>query len=282
MEQMGIHCLPGLRLGSPDGQEEVPLATGHLLCWPVPSSFCHDRNVGHLNTGHAKLAGDAAVRLASINLALRTIAIWLHNKRVIVLLVLMVVGHWSLMLRGMLLTAIWVPGVGCQITNINTTILAAVFIYSMCFDFVVMCLSAYKLVPAQRGTKGTHTKLIGMLFTDGLIYFFTACVANLIATTFMMLKLNTVMSVNFNVPAAVASTIMACRVVRRLADFKPSGPELFLSGKNKNAGHSIVFKKNSAVLPRPTPIAPGIHVEMDMVTYPENTDPEGINNEDQI
>ncbi|OAX31917.1 hypothetical protein K503DRAFT_805667 [Rhizopogon vinicolor AM-OR11-026] len=123
-----------------------------------------------------QLAGDAAVRLASINLALRTIAIWLHNKRVIVLLVLMVVWHWSLMLRGMLLTAIWVPGVGCQITNSNTTILAVMFIYSMCFDFVVMCLSAYKLVPAQRGTKGTHTKFIGMLFTDGLIYFLTAYV----------------------------------------------------------------------------------------------------------
>lgn len=48
----------------------------------------------------------------------------------------------------------------------------------MCLDFVVMCLSAYKLAwtPARNGT-GTHTKLIKMLFSDGLIYFFIAYVA---------------------------------------------------------------------------------------------------------
>ncbi|OAX36727.1 hypothetical protein K503DRAFT_694562 [Rhizopogon vinicolor AM-OR11-026] len=173
-----------------------------------------------------ELSGVAAVGLASINLSLRTVAIWSHNKWIIMLLVAIVIGHWSLILRGALVVGVWVPGVGCQITHSNTTILSATFIYSMCFDFIVMCLSAYKLAPMRRGMQGAHSQLIGMLFTDGLIYFITAFVANLLAATFMLLELNTIMSVIFNVPAATASTIVACRVVRRLADFQPSGPEL--------------------------------------------------------
>ncbi|OAX33737.1 hypothetical protein K503DRAFT_495445 [Rhizopogon vinicolor AM-OR11-026] len=190
-----------------------------------------------------QLAGDAAVGLASINLSLRTIAIWSDNKLVIVLLVLIIIGHWSLILQGVLLTAVWVPGVGCQITDSKTAILSATFIYSMCFDFVVMCLSAYKLARMAICTKGTHTKFVRMLFSDGLIYFFIAFVANLIATVFMVLNFNTTTSIVFNVPAAMASTIVASRVVRRLINFQP-GSELVISGKNSG----IIFESNSAVL----------------------------------
>ncbi|KAG1741879.1 uncharacterized protein EDB91DRAFT_1129973 [Suillus paluster] len=219
-----------------------------------------------------QLAGDAAVGLASINLSLRTVAIWAHNKWIIILLILIIIGHWSLILQGLLLTAVWVPGVGCQIMHSNTTILAATFIYSMCFDFVVMCLSAYKLawIPMRRGTNGARTKLVGMLFSDGLIYFFITFVVNLIATTFMILHLNTITSIIFNVPAAVASTIVASRVVRRLNNFQLSGPELFLSERNS----SIAFKANSAVLSRSgvVPIAPDIQVEMNTFTHVENID----------
>ncbi|OAX41297.1 hypothetical protein K503DRAFT_685802 [Rhizopogon vinicolor AM-OR11-026] len=174
-----------------------------------------------------QLAGNAAVGLASINLSLRTIAIWSQSKWIIALLILLILGHWSLILQGVLLGATWAPG-GCQITYSNTTILSATFIYSMCFDFVVMCLSAYKLawVPARNGTNGTHTRLIMMLFSDGLIYFFIAFMSNLVATTFMVLNLNPTMSIIFNVPAAIASTIVASRVVRRLTNFQISGPEM--------------------------------------------------------
>ncbi|KAG1730802.1 uncharacterized protein EDB91DRAFT_1239011 [Suillus paluster] len=159
-----------------------------------------------------QLAGNAAVGLASINLSLRTIAIWSQNTSIVILLVLIIIGHWSLILQGVLLTATWLPDVGCAITYSNTTILAATFIYSMCFDFC--------------GTNGAPTRLVRMLFSDGLIYFFIAFVSNLIATTMMVLNLNAIMSVIFNVPAAIASTIVASRVVRRLTNFQSSGPEI--------------------------------------------------------
>ncbi|KAG1747393.1 hypothetical protein EDB19DRAFT_1894007 [Suillus lakei] len=169
-----------------------------------------------------QLAGNAAVGLASINLSLRT------TSGLLFLLVLIVIGHWSLILQGVLLTAVWRPGVGCAITYSDTTILAATFIYSMCFDFVVLCLSAYKLAwtHTRSGTNGAPTRLVRMLFSDGLIYFFIAFVSNVIATTMMVLDLNAIMSVIFNVPAAIASTIVASRVVRRLTNFQRPGLEM--------------------------------------------------------
>ncbi|KAF8556803.1 hypothetical protein OG21DRAFT_1475795 [Imleria badia] len=175
-----------------------------------------------------QLAGDAALGLASINLSLRTIAIWSQNKWIVGIIVLLILGHWSLILQGVLLKVIWVQGVGCTIIKSNTTILAATFIYSMSFDLVVLCLTAYKLAWTRRvsGTCGIHSKLVRMVFSDGLVYFILAFLANLLATIFMILNLNAVMSVVFNVPAAIASTIMASRVVRRLYNFNLAIPEV--------------------------------------------------------
>ncbi|KAG2154155.1 uncharacterized protein EDB93DRAFT_1081505 [Suillus bovinus] len=175
-----------------------------------------------------QLAGNAAVGLASINLSVQTVAIWSQNIWIIVLLVLIIIGHWSLILQGILLNAVWLPGLDCTITNSDNTILAATFIYSMCFDFVVLCLSAYKLAWTHTWS-GTHvapTRLVRMLFSDGLVYFFIAFGSNVIATTMMVLDLNPIMSVIFNVPAAIASTIVASRVVRRLTNFQHSALEM--------------------------------------------------------
>jgi hypothetical protein len=47
-------------------------------------------------------------------------------------------------------------------------VLAATWIYSMVFDFIVMSLTAIKLV--QPGS-GTRSKLVELIFKDGLIYF---------------------------------------------------------------------------------------------------------------
>ena len=97
------------------------------------------------------------------------------------------------------------PEQGCVITQTNNTVLAATFIYGMCFDLVVLVLTAAKLA-FQRGQRSA---LMKMLFRDGLIYFVIAFVASLLATTFMLLNLNAIMSVIFNVPSAVASTVRA-------------------------------------------------------------------------
>ncbi|KAG5636830.1 hypothetical protein H0H81_006657 [Sphagnurus paluster] len=95
----------------------------------------------------------------------------------------------------------------------------------MCFDLIVLVLNAYKLIGIKSEGFGT-SRIAKMIFEDGLIFFFIAFVANLLATVFMLLNLNQIMSVIFNVPAAVASTIVASRVVRRLTQFTNTGAEV--------------------------------------------------------
>jgi hypothetical protein len=120
-------------------------------------------------------------------------AIWSQNRYIMALLVTLIFGHWALILQGVLLKAVWSPQAGgCIITQTNNTILAATFIYSMVFDLIVLCLSAYRLItsglarPSLNGTKSMiataatnpsterGSRLGRLIFHDGLLYFLIA------------------------------------------------------------------------------------------------------------
>ncbi|KAA1472438.1 hypothetical protein DENSPDRAFT_181446 [Dentipellis sp. KUC8613] len=208
--------------------------------------------------------GNFAIGMACINLSIRTIAIWSQKLYIVIPLVVIILGHWSLLLHGILLTAAWVPGQGCVITSADNKLLSATFIYSMCFDFIVMALTAYKL--AYEST--ARSRLVQMIFGDGLVYFFIAFLANLTATIFMSLNLNPVMVVIANVPAATTSTIVACRVVRRLTNFTTPAAEMFSSTSNsthaKKAGNTQL---NVSVGKVPQQ---GVHVQMSTFSVTQN------------
>ncbi|KAK2461216.1 hypothetical protein APHAL10511_006743 [Amanita phalloides] len=221
-----------------------------------------------------QLAGDAAVGLASINLSIRTIAVWAQNRYIVTLLILVILGHWTLIFQGIRLQAAWSEGIGCVITNTNNTVLAAIFIYSMAFDMLVIVLNAYKLLGINSATPrvmGT-SRLGKLIFADGLIYFFIAFFVNLTATIFLLLKLNPIMSVIFNIPAAVLSTIVACRVVRRLTKFTNQGPEIYAS----HSSHTGWIKRGAGLntlgsRSQPMPMMTGVHVQMETYTRAEDT-----------
>lgn len=114
-------------------------------------------------------------------------AVWSRRWYIVAPLVLIILGHWSLLLHGMrwnqsilfslfilkllmigvLLKATWVPGQGCLITETDSRLLAITFIYSMCFDFVVLILTGYKLFQPAAG----RSRLVVLIFNDGLVYF---------------------------------------------------------------------------------------------------------------
>ncbi|KAF9010225.1 hypothetical protein BDQ17DRAFT_1347770 [Cyathus striatus] len=209
--------------------------------------------------------GNAAIGLASINLSLRTMAVWSQKWYIVVPLIVVILGHWSLLLHGILLKAAWIPEQGgCVITETNNKLLAVTFIYSMVFDFVVLSLTAFKLIYPATG----RSRLVELIFKDGLIYFLIAFLANLLATIFMLLNLNPVMSIIANVPAAICSTIVACRVVRRLSRFTSKGPEVFAS---TTQGSTLAFRSNGSAGIRP-PKMPAVHVQMDTFTTHSPTD----------
>lgn len=221
-----------------------------------------------------QLAGDAAVGLASINLSLRTIAVYANSKYIIGLLVLVILGHWSLILQGTLLTATWEPTLNtCVILKTDNKILAATFIYSMAFDLLVLTLNIYKLAFVRRSDGAMGASRIGkLIFGDGLAYFFIAFAANLLATVFMVLNLNSIMNVIFNVPAAIASTIVACRVVRRLSNFTNQGPEVF-TASHSQSGHQFRGVNHSTSRPQVTRAntTGGVHVQMETFSRQEDT-----------
>lgn len=135
----------------------------------------------------------------------------------------------------------------------------------MCFDFTVLVLTGLKLALPKK--RSEHSKLVKLIFGDGLIFFIIAFLSNLVATVgcpnyafrhgrclryradqiFMLLNLNAVMSIIANVPAAICSTvcpllvhvrllsliisiflqIVACRAVRRLTNYTSQGAEVF-------------------------------------------------------
>lgn len=72
---------------------------------------------------------------------------------------------------GVLLKAVWAQG-ACAIIYTNNKILAASFIYGMAFDFIVLCLTAWKLAFPSGG----RSRLVTLIFGDGLIYFLVAYV----------------------------------------------------------------------------------------------------------
>ena len=81
-------------------------------------------------------------------------------------------------MKGVLLKATWIPGVGCAITETDNKLLAITFIYSMVFDFIVLMLTGYKLFQPAAG----RSRLVVLIFNDGLVYFAIAFFVNLIAT----------------------------------------------------------------------------------------------------
>nr|GAT59248.1 predicted protein [Mycena chlorophos] len=236
--------------------------------------------------------GNAAIGLASINFSLRTIAVWNQRWFIWVPLTAVIMGHWSLLLHGkfrsccsrlvpharigVLLKAEWVPDEGgCVITSTSNRILAITFIYSMAFDLTVLILTAWKLLfPAAR-----RSRLVSLIFNDGLIYFVIAFLSNLLATIFMLLNLNAVMSIIANVPAAIASTIVACRAVRRLANYNQTGAQMFGAGQT-TAGSTLAFRNTNGSMgvggqgaQRPKVVTnfgskDGVHVQMDTFESP--------------
>ncbi|KAH9934540.1 uncharacterized protein BXZ73DRAFT_45839 [Epithele typhae] len=211
-----------------------------------------------------QITGQAASGLASINLSIRTIALWQNDKRVVIPIVIIILGHWSLILQGVTVTATWQDGVGCVVGGVNNTILAATFIYSMCFDLVILSVSMYKLVVSARTGR---SQLMSLLFQDGLMYFFIAFLSNMLAVVFILLNLNAILSVIFNIPAAIFSTIVACRAVRRLNNFATKGPEIFSS-----TGHSFraAPTAGNVVAPTKSDLHHGVHVQMQTFTVADD------------
>jgi len=233
-----------------------------------------------------RLTVNAAIGFASINLAIRTMVIWLQNRYITIILLVLILGHWSIIFNGVLITAEWSPTESaCVITHMYNVSTAAIYIYSMAFDAFVLALNVYKLLSTglllKKATGTDAASKIGRLvFTDGLIYFIIAFLANLLAVVFMLLDLNLFMDIMFRVPAVVISTIVASRAVRRLSKFGkhnfalPETP-ISRSGNTSHGRHGDGHGATIGLAPglRTTSVngAGEVHVKVDKFTHTDGS-----------
>ncbi|KAG6819753.1 hypothetical protein H0H93_008965 [Arthromyces matolae] len=141
-------------------------------------------------------------------------------------LAILVLAQWALVIRALSfkqavigITSIWDSQIGCIVTSSNQDYITFIITLSVLIDFVTMALTAVKFFAIyrhQRRDLGGDTT-ISRVFKDGISYFVVAFLANLLAITFMLLKLNPTMNIMFNTPAAVLTVIMSTRAVRSLA-----------------------------------------------------------------
>ncbi|XP_006463260.1 hypothetical protein AGABI2DRAFT_194141 [Agaricus bisporus var. bisporus H97] len=231
-----------------------------------------------------QLAGNACIGLASISLSIRTMAIWGWNKYLVGSFIVIILGHWSLIFQGAQLKVTWIPGSGCFPVETHNRIFVVIFIYAMCFDLLILSLTTYKLVNRLSGNDAMgKSKLAHVIFRDGLIYFVIAFVANVLATIFMALNLNSIISIIFNVPAALGCTISACRAVRRLTNFSQNAPEVYSASNSGQVRFKAPVASGSRMRHRPgTAPQTGVHVQMETFTRAEEVvDPEYFASEAQ-
>ncbi|KAI0072161.1 hypothetical protein K474DRAFT_448453 [Panus rudis PR-1116 ss-1] len=175
-----------------------------------PPEFTNAQCVGIVTTSQVLFY--ASIVLASINLALRTVAIWRSNRYIILVLGSLVIGEIVLICL-IKLPKRFIPQEGCTPLDIPTTFAAALHIYPMCFDAIVFALAAWRVRIHEARSR---SKLAVVLFRDGLFYIIVTLLVNMVVAVLEILNLNPLMDTISNIPAVMAMTIAATRAVRNL------------------------------------------------------------------
>jgi len=145
-----------------------------------------------------------------------------------VMMLTLAVGHWAILFYCM--TTLKAaknelsPEPPCVVVGVNRPWLVALYTYTMIFDTIIMVACLWGLWTSKPRSGERASELYNLLWTDGLLYFICASVANAFPVTFMGLALNPVMDIVSTVPSACVATIVSCRAVRRLNSWGTSNP----------------------------------------------------------
>ncbi|KAF9528376.1 hypothetical protein CPB83DRAFT_854508 [Crepidotus variabilis] len=154
--------------------------------------------------------------LASVNLAIRTIAIWTDNKYVTRSLCLIICVLWCLViiqLATSFVTAARISGGRCLPGTKNKAWVLTTYVYSLFINSIITALTVWKL----RERFGLPTAIYSqILFREGVGFYMIVFLFDLVAIVMLILNLNIAMSAIFVVSAQVAVTVVACRAVRSL------------------------------------------------------------------
>ncbi|KAK0467348.1 uncharacterized protein EV420DRAFT_1260725 [Desarmillaria tabescens] len=137
------------------------------------------------------------------SLEMHLFAIWGFHHQIVIPISILILAHWSLLLHSMIVFIL------TGNLHHSNKMLAATFIYTLSFDFLILLLTGCKLHMKVPGNI-QHSEIIQLVFIDGLIFLVTF-VVNVIAviSVFMLLNLNAVMSIIASVLVATLSMVCA-------------------------------------------------------------------------
>jgi hypothetical protein len=138
---------------------------------------------------------NVAIGCSTTNLMIRTWLIWKTSCLMRLLLVLLSLGHWTLLMLFLATArAFNVNGV-CVIDFLNPAYLSAVVIYGMLYDLALLVFTVVGLLRMP-----SSSTLWKKLVKQGVVYFIFNFVANLILLALNCLNLNPIMNAIFAVP----------------------------------------------------------------------------------
>ncbi|KDQ54043.1 hypothetical protein JAAARDRAFT_409073 [Jaapia argillacea MUCL 33604] len=178
-----------------------------------------DTNTHPLNCAAAyrfvNFAGAVGASCATLNLLIRTLVLWRHNKWVRGVLYVALLGHWTLVFMTLVhQRAVWNPmALSCTAIFADRTQLLAQFLYTFIFDLVILILTLVALTRDR-----SPSKLWLKLYTQGIGYFFVASCASVAPAVLIIMALSPLMDIIAIGPALTISVIASSRAVLSLLD----------------------------------------------------------------
>ncbi|KAG9033903.1 hypothetical protein FRB95_014106 [Tulasnella sp. JGI-2019a] len=162
-------------------------------------------------------SGRTAIAAASQLLLMRSLALWHLDPRVTYPMILASFGQWAILLHNMFITKeAWsYEQKTCIITSVGADWTKVQFIYTMCFDFIVLCLALRALLKLPG-----VSSLWKLLFFDGLAYFLIAFTCYLAVTIVAVLDFNGLMMYMVSDPATIIATTAANRSFVRVFTYQ--------------------------------------------------------------
>jgi len=208
-----------------------------------------------------KITGVCGIGLSSVNLAIRTMAVWENDLRVIIGLLALIMAHWAIIFRVLAVNASWVSqqAIGCETvwepvnTGVFVVIVAAI---AMLLDIVVLTLLWLKLYDRTQ-----LSSIARLLLMDGAVFVLVALAVNVSTVVFGIFSLNDVsLHTTWVVASGIISTMVASHAVRRLSNHVM--PNQALPIANQNGGRIYPASDQSLAASIRSEV---IHVHIDTV-----------------
>ncbi|KAG1877348.1 hypothetical protein F4604DRAFT_1759495 [Suillus subluteus] len=154
---------------------------------------------------------NVAIGCSTTNLMIRTWLIWKTSYLLRLLLVLLSLGHWTLLTLFLATARASIINGVCVINFVDPVYTSAVIIYAMLYDLALLVFTVVGLLRMP-----SSSTLWKTLVKQGVIYFIFNFLANLIFLVLNRLNLNSIMNAIFGMPGMCPCTIASNQVVLSL------------------------------------------------------------------